>query len=369
MRKRSTITPPRNAAWLLELLADSLRLTGHECVLLALACAIALPVYLETQMLHSSQAAFAAQHMQNTPAMQTQPHTDWSFYMTVTTSSTIYNLGCNQGKFDGGLGIDSMVVLDFGGQQYNSGGTQFFDGTNITNTEVVGLAENFILGYVQCLTDSNSVLTLGLGVNNDNFVSNLNGQLWGQNINAVQSWISRHNYAGHAFADGADDIEAWDPNDSWAAPTISWVQGYDSTANEPYLDYGTADDCPVTPSNNAYCLGSCPHGYPCNHSWNQYDFWYDSYGNGHSFATPEIYGADYWYGNDMAMEWTMLSLYGYDYQTGAITFEGPWDDHDIEPGKYTSAQAWMYLWDDLNTLGYPGIKQDMPYSLEIHNET
>jgi hypothetical protein len=135
--------------------------------------------------------------------------------MTVTTSSTIYNLGCNQGKFDGGLHINSMVVLDFGGQQdvYVNGvkydGVEYIDRkTQINNTEVVGLVENFILGYVQCLTDSTSVLTLGLGINNNDVVDNHHGRLWGQNVNAVQSWIGCHGYSGHALAEGANDIEA-----------------------------------------------------------------------------------------------------------------------------------------------------------------
>jgi hypothetical protein len=67
----------------------------------------------------------------------------------------------------------------------------------------------------------------------------------------------------------------------------------------------------------------------------------------------------------MARKWAMISLYGAQYQGGAVIMQGPWDGYDLDNAGLTSNQAWNDLWTYLNN--NPATAQNMFYSLEIHN--
>ena len=135
---------------------------GHELLLLAIVCAIVCPMYLVVAIAYQPQRVFAS-----TPP---KPETDWSFYMSTTSTSTAYNLGCNQGKFDAGfsLPIDSEVVIDFGGEYDNSGDTQFINGVTATVSQIEAAAVSFAEGYWVCTGpgDGTSVIQLGIGTSN-----------------------------------------------------------------------------------------------------------------------------------------------------------------------------------------------------------
>ena len=94
--------------------------------------------------------------------------TDWSFYVETTSTTTLYNLGCNQGHFDANNGkSNSAVVLDFGAQNSANTGTTEINGVGISYGTVESLAEQFARGYFICTgADTTSLQSLGVGTNN-----------------------------------------------------------------------------------------------------------------------------------------------------------------------------------------------------------
>ena len=285
-------------------------------------------------------------------AAQAKPPTDWSFYVLSTSTTTAYNLGCNQGKFDASFSppVNSEVVLDFGQHYY--GNVYMLNGQTVTHTQVQQIAEAFAHGYWVCTGgDLASVLTLGLGINNyGSWVTYTNGQTWGHDVAAVQASNQTNGYASQVGMMGAGDLE---PSWNSFSATQSWVQGFASVSGFDYLDFGDANGaggCPQYSSNN----GSCGNG------WNQYDEWYVCWGALPALPTPEIY-RDF-----MARQWAMISLYGAQYQNAPVYMQGPWDGYDLDTTGLTASQAWNDLWTDLNNNS--ATAQSMSYSLEIHDE-
>lgn len=285
-------------------------------------------------------------------AVQAKPPTDWSFYMKTTSTSTAYNLGCNQGKFDSGQSpvVNSEVVIDFGGQNSSGSGTLMINGVSISNSQIEAVAEQFSYGYWVCTGgDTTSVLKLGLGTNNSYYdVSSSGGNTWANVVAAVRSSNHTNGYDSQVNVGGANDIEP-----SWASwsSTKAWIDGYAGVNPAYYLNYGSADGCPSTSSGNG----------ACNNGWNQYDVWYACWGSPPAFPTPEIY-----YGVN-AQQWAMISLYGAQHQSGRVYMQGPWDEYDLDTSTLTSTQAWNDLWTDLNNNS--ATTQSMPFSFQIHSET
>jgi hypothetical protein len=284
-------------------------------------------------------------------ATQTKPPTDWSFYMSTTSTSQVYTLGCNQGEFDASFNppVNSEVVLDFGGQNSSGTGTIMINNNSISNSQIEAVVEEFSYAYYVCTrTDSTSVLTLGIGTNNSAYdVNTSGGKTWAQIISTVISYNHSKGYDSQVGVDGANDIE---PGFNSASASISWAQGYSSINPAHYLDYGSADGCPTNYSGN----GSCYNG------WNQYDVWYVSWGAAPELPIPEIYYSS------MAQEWAMISLYGAQHQNSTVYMQGPWDEYDLDSSTDTSTSAWNQLWTDLNNNSLT--KQNMSYSAEIHWE-
>ncbi len=282
-------------------------------------------------------------------AVAAKPQTDWSFYMLSTSTTTAYNLGCNQGNFDKSFSppINSEVVLDCGQHYY--GNVYMLSGITITHAQVQAITEAFAQGYWVCTgSDSTSILTLGIGINNYGiWVTYANGQTWANDVAAIQSYNQSHGYSSQVGMMGAGDLE---PGWNSYSVTNSWVQGFSSVKGYDYLDFGSADGCPQYSDNN----GSC------NNGWNQYDEWYVSWGALPALPTPEIYY------DALARQWAMISLYGAQYQHATVYMQGPWDEYDLDNSTLTSSQAWNDLWTDLNNNS--STAQNMIYSLEIHDE-
>ncbi len=282
-----------------------------------------------------------------TPALATptQALTDWSFYVLSTSTTTAYNLGCNQGDYDASHSdADSEVFLDFGGQV--SGGTELINATVISNSTVESISEQFAYGYYICTgADTTSNLNLAIGTNNSIDVGTSQGETWAGVINTVTNWVADN--AGQVTVWGGDDIE---PGFGSESAAIDWSNGFGSDTSALYLNYGSADGCPESSYGNG----------ACNNGWNQYDIWYVSWGSAPAVTAPEIYYAA------NASQWTMICLYGANYQTGEVYYEGPLDQNDLSSSTNTSAQAWDDLENDLNA--YSACAQTMAYSLEVHDE-
>lgn len=137
-------------------------------------------------------------------AVQAKPPTDWSFYVLSASSTTAYNLGCNQGQFDASFSpvVNSEVVLDFGQHYY--GDVLTLGGFTLTQTQVQQIAEAFAEGYWVCTgNDTTSVLTLGIGINNyGSWVTYANGQTWANDVAAAQSYNQSQGYASQVIMRG-----------------------------------------------------------------------------------------------------------------------------------------------------------------------
>jgi hypothetical protein len=284
-----------------------------------------------------------------TPALATpaKPLTDWSFYVLSTSASTAYTLGCNQGGFDAGHSdADSEVYLDFGGQI--SGGTELINGTDVSNGTIESISEQFALGYWACTgADTTSNLNLAIGTNNDIDVGTSEGETWAGVVNTVTTWVADN--AGQVSVWGGDDIE---PSFGSESAAIAWSNGFGDKTSTLYLNYGSADGCPESSYDNG----------GCNNGWDQYDIWYVSWGSTPAVTAPEIYDTN----GATASQWEMICLYGANYQSGEVLYQGPQDENDLASGTNTSTQAWDQLENDLNS--HSACAQTMPYSLEVHDE-
>jgi hypothetical protein len=291
--------------------------------------------------------------MHSTPkafAIQAEPTADWSYYIHTTSTSTAYTLGCDQGKYDAShSNVNSEVILAFGGEYSDAGGTKsYVGGPPLTNGQIIAIADEFSHGYWLCTgSDSTSILRLGIGTNNSySGVSYAGGQSWANDVATVNSYNASTGYSSQVAVEGANDIEPswWNPSDS-----MSWSQGYASVGNGLYIDFGSADGCPTNSYDNSQY---------CNNGWSQYDEWYVSWGSPPAMSAPEIYF------QALADQWTMISLYGAQYQNAAVRMQGPMDEYDLDTSTFTPTQAWNALWNDLNS--YSATAQNMFFALEIH---
>ena len=280
-------------------------------------------------------------------AVQSKPQTDWSFYVRTTNTNTLYNLGCNQGHFDQNNGnINSEVVLDFGGQASNNGGT-YLTGSNayVSYGTIESLAEQFALGYYVCTgSDTTSLLKLNLGTNNSAYyVNSTGGSSWSGVVNTVANWAGGNGVSSQVLVGGANDME---PSWNTQGNTIAWMNGYTNNGGRYFVNYGSTDGCPQSSHNNG----------GCNNGWNQYGVWYVSWGAAPAWPLPEIYY------QSQTNQWVQIDLYGTQYQT-TMTFVGPFDEYDLNTGTFTSSGAWNSLWNGLNGAGEPA---SMSFSCEIH---
>lgn len=272
-----------------------------------------------------------------TEAAETKPVTDWSFYVHTTYTGTLEDLGCNQSTFDSEHNTNSLVFLDFGGQQANGSGTLLTNGTSVSNGTVESLAEAFALGYYVCANTSTDLI-LAVGTNNSLYdVSYSGGQTWAHVVQAVQN--------GTDYRDvsiwGGNDLE---PSYSYWSNASGWISGYAAVDPAFYLDYGSADKCSSTSSANGYCTNT----------WYQSDVYQAAWGAGPAQSAPEIYSL-----NDAA-QWAEIAGYGRSIGS-TMQFQGPLDEYDLATSTLTSSQAWSAFIGKLPSGTY------MPYSLEVHN--
>lgn len=269
-------------------------------------------------------------------AAETKPVTDWSFYVHTTYTGTLEDLGCNQGTFDSQHNTNSLVFLDFGGQQSNGSGTLLTDGTPVSNGTIESLAEAFALGYNVCANTSTDLI-LAVGTNNSRYdVSYSGGQTWASVVRAVQNGT------------GYPDVAIWGGNDmepsysSWSNAS-GWISGYAAVDPAFYLDYGSADKCPSGSSANGYCTNS----------WYQSDVYQAAWGATPAQSAPQIYSL-----ND-ADQWGQIAAYGRSIGS-TMQFQGPLDEYGLGPSP-TSSQAWY------DFIGVLPPRTYMPYSLEVHD--
>lgn len=266
-----------------------------------------------------------------------KPPTRASLYIDTSNLTTAYNRGCTAGT-NAQTGEDEAIVLDFGAQNSANIGTLRVSDNGFMNYQTDrNIAVQFAYGYWIC-TGSNTTATLelGLGTNNDeSYLTSTFGSTWATQVTMVQNWINGH--YGQVIVHGADDIESWG---SYSV-THAWVTGFDGNGVS-YYNFGSADGCSTSQHNNGSCSGS---------GWNQYSYWFVSWGDPAAFVTPEIYYTS------MAAQWEQISLYGSTYQSSGIFFSGPWTECELDGSTLCAQDAWDALKAQTG--------QNPPYSLKI----
>ncbi|HEX5418197.1 MAG TPA: hypothetical protein VFZ25_21280, partial [Chloroflexota bacterium] len=269
------------------------------------------------------------------PGGPAKPPTSASYYILSTDPGRAYPIGCQQGSADAQPSppVNSLVVLDFGGQLADGSGSLLVSGTPVSNAQIAAIAEAFAHGYWYCTgSDYTSVLTLVVGTNNSYYdVSYGGGQTWARTVAAIAAYNQSHGYSAQVVVDGGNDIEP-----AWAdAPSSrAWADGFSSVGSAFSFNYGTADGCPTT----SYLNGRCANG------WSQSDVWYVSWGSSAALTLPEIYYPV------NASQWTMIGLYGAEFHGsgGSIHFSGPLDTYPLWHSSNTADQAWSQFWSSLN---------------------
>lgn len=192
-------------------------------------------------------------------------------------------------------------------------------------------------------------MQLGLGTNTSWVSTYASGVSWANIVKSVRTTAQTEGWNSQVNVIGANDIE---PGFNTWSNTNSWIQGYSSVDPAHYLNYGSADGCSTS---------SDDPNMPCNNGWTMDNGWEASWGAAPALAIPEIYCSP------LAQQWTQICLDGSQYHGGAVYYDGPWDQYDLDSNdNYTAGQAWSQFWSDLNS--YSATAQTPAYSLEIHWE-
>lgn len=161
----------------------------------------------------------------------------------------------DQGYAEGQTGTSGTVILDFGRPAYQSStgdyGTIDFDGNFVSNSQILSAMEHYAVGWVSGSTSSNQFIDIARGTSNNQNAGSCSGcgyrvpdetsagTSWASRVNDLSSWINS-NYPGSGmFAVGAIDAEP--AYDSGYTATRDFVDSYNSSTTELFVDYGSAE--------------------------------------------------------------------------------------------------------------------------------
>ena len=229
----------------------------------SIAPIVALLALAAVAMTAASHVAYAA------PAATTSRYAGNLTGNCNTDYSNFYSYGQSQGQA-GQLG---RLVLDFGAQWYKDGswGVRDWQSRWRSSSQVDCAVRGFIDGF-WAYSASSQILTIGIGTNNSYNVSYQGGQIWANLQTTEKAYINSRGFSVQLSINGANDIE---PSWSSASSAANWANGYSANTTISYVDYGSADGCPSS-GTNQYSNGLC------GNSWHQSDVEYASWGATHS---------------------------------------------------------------------------------------
>lgn len=301
-------------------------------------------------------------------ALQAQPITSTSWYVSVTSSETdstlnswAYDKAFAEGqKAVSATGLNSYLVLDFGQpwKTSTSAGTWSPNaGTGrFVSTSTIRLAADwFAYGYTIGVWNGGSSVTTSqlymiIGTNNykdsTGFVTSTAGKSWSYMVQDIGADLTGYGYVQtHVY--GGSDIELhWLNATSTPSFAKAWVDGYNSVWKSPYFyfDYGDANGCPQ--SGTTHTPANCYTG------WTQDDVNYVAYENGPgAYPLPEIYST----AGGNAKQWQQLSFYQYLKHGYPELITGPLSQYQACQQKggcsgidNTATTSWSQLWTQLN---------------------
>lgn len=235
-----------------------------------------------------------------------------SRYMSTTSTTTLQNLGCAQGRATPS-GATALVILDFGQPAYlaqtGAYGAWIFGTYAFRSLNDITLASEAFLNSFYLCSPAGAYLRLVVGtVNYGSDVTSGHGAAWAAMINNIAAWIVEPpSIASKVTVRGGNDMEP-----SFGAPSVTraWVDGYTSvyTGTSYLYNYGSCDGCPYKA-----CTGCTP-----NNGWTLDDVWYVSWGAKPAWPVPEIYLTN----GVHADQWYRMSLYSYTQHGQAFDFKG-----------------------------------------------
>jgi hypothetical protein len=275
--------------------------------------------------------------------------------------STDYANFYDEGSAQGQAGLTTVVILDFAGQDSQSGqmGTTDWSGHFHPDAEIEAAVEGYVKGYYDAasrLGPPFPAVLIGIGTNNSlNEVSSAGGQDWAEVANTVAQWAASHFPPLDFSIYGANDLE---PGFSQAADAEAWATGFSGApSGQSYFDFGSADGCPTSGTGQGSNGG-------CSNGWRQSDVYQVSWGVPAAFPLPDIYRTD----GTHASQWEQISRYGHynqPYPTGydALDFYGAMTQYEAcqqvdncnhglpDATDNTPGAGWSQLYDAANCNG------------------
>jgi hypothetical protein len=274
---------------------------------------------------------------------QTPPRANIVYYVGSNDPNNMYQLGCNQGDRDAALGVGSLIILDFGGQ--NGSGTITVTGVGLSNLDIDNLTTSFARGYYVCTgADTTTVMTIVVGTNNSINVGSSWGTQWANQGVETQSAVNGDGYGSQVQVVTGSDIETFS-KDGLETPTRAWMDAYTATYGRlDTYDYGSVDGC----------------NYTCTYGWQPTDYYYLAWGAAPAYSIPQVYNvgqADGWY-NVRASGGGFMGFSGTLSQAEACVQEGqPSECDGVNQGP---DQAWETF---VSVLNYqPQYSDDIGYS-------
>lgn len=295
-----------------------------------------------------------------------------SYYVETLDKTQLKNTGLAAGDTSG------VIILDFGMPIVTAGGNygallisvnQEADTQQIA-TAVEAFADGYHVGY--CATHpgacfpgpiSPPIVTIAIGVNNQNGFSHWTGQLnpqhaaaWANMVSNVKNYVNSHMYHEIAIA-AAMDIE---PGFGDYAPTSSWTNKYKASGISTYFNFGSTDSYPCDTNTQIPrpTLACSYEGQSGNNGWYVGNFYDVSWVGAQAF--PEIYNANPSNGNYGILEaryWYVVKRWSYDHTANTVQFAGASMPGPTAP---IGTENWRDLWLQLN--GDLSTRQDLHLS-------
>ena len=318
--------------------------------------------------------SFAVLLLATAAARAATPATTISYYIDLAPSefatygafkSAYERVACMEAKRSAG----GLVVLDFGESRYSKPAHQWGHnawspahippgglGPWMTTPNIEDAVVAFAGGLSRC-APAGEFYVLALGVNNNNYepVSMVTaGKVWGRMVRDIDLRLNRSGSSRAAWAIGAIDAEA---SFGSVDDTVAWMHGYDATTRMsrymPLLDFGDLE------CSFARTPPSCLAG------WTLWWHWWVSWGSGHAYALPEIYGGrDKIDGLTDAKKWGRLAAFSVA-RSGSYGYAGTIAESQVPPHN-DARFAWQRLDDvERNTKGVtlPAMSTDITWCL------
>lgn len=313
-----------------------------------------------------------------------KPVTTTSWYVHTTKADILKDAGCQDATaYKDATLTDGLIILFFGkadktvvdGQDV-FGAVQWIGGFK-TTSQIAAAAESYLTGLYNC-SDPSAYFEVAIGTSNCTYdpecvqsqTTFAHGAAWARMVRDVNTWISdcagdapTHCFRAKVLVQGANDMElAWET----AANSAAWAKGFDSEHAAFYYNFGAADGCPFSGTQDAADLNCRPRTEKCQIvdgaltcqevtlTWKQSEVAYVAWDNASALPVPQIYTTGVT--QTQAKQWQRISRqHSLTHDGEAIQFPAPLSQRRacLQDGTPDAAtcntpdQTWTQLFDQL----------------------